>query len=54
MVTEVTQAACDVFMQSSYAKQFGVEKFVIEGEMASDKKASWGNAKEPHGVQVMA
>jgi NADP-dependent 3-hydroxy-3-methylglutaryl-CoA reductase len=54
MVTIATQTACDLFMQSSVAKEFGVEDFVIEGEMASDKKASWGNVKEPRGVQVMA
>ncbi|KAH8696928.1 hydroxymethylglutaryl-coenzyme A reductase-domain-containing protein [Phaeosphaeriaceae sp. PMI808] len=30
------------------------QDFVIEGETASDKKASWGNVMEPRGVQVLA
>jgi NADP-dependent 3-hydroxy-3-methylglutaryl-CoA reductase len=54
MVTIATQEACDRFLQTNAAKELGVKDFVIEGEMASDKKASWGNVKEPRGVQVMA
>ena len=54
MVTIATQAACNRFLQSQTAKELGVKDFVIEGEMASDKKASWGNVKEPRGVQVLA
>jgi hydroxymethylglutaryl-CoA reductase len=53
MVTIATQEACDRFLQTDTAKDLGVKDFVIEGEMASDKKASWGNVKEPRGVQVM-
>jgi NADP-dependent 3-hydroxy-3-methylglutaryl-CoA reductase len=54
MVTIATQKACDRFMGTDTAKELGVRDFVIEGEMASDKKASWGNAKQPRGVQVLA
>ncbi|KAF1346412.1 hypothetical protein EJ07DRAFT_160488 [Lizonia empirigonia] len=36
------------------ARDLGVKDFVIEGELASDKKASWGNVKEPREVQVVA
>ena len=54
MVTIATQEACDRFLHTAAAKQMGVKDLVIEGEMASDKKASWGNVKEPRGVQVLA
>ncbi|PVH92248.1 hydroxymethylglutaryl-CoA reductase [Periconia macrospinosa] len=54
MVTIATQEACDRFLQTNTAKELGVCDFIIEGEMASDKKASWGNVKEPRGVQVIA
>ena len=54
MVTIATQEACDRFLHTAAAKQVGVKDLVIEGEMASDKKASWGNVKEPRGVQVLA
>jgi hydroxymethylglutaryl-CoA reductase len=54
MVTIATQRACDLFLESEAAKEPGVRAFAIEGEMASDKKASWGNVKEPRGMQVMA
>jgi NADP-dependent 3-hydroxy-3-methylglutaryl-CoA reductase len=54
MVTIATQEVCDRFMTTEVAKELGVKEFVIEGELASDKKASWGNVKEPRGVQVIA
>ncbi|KAF2818224.1 substrate-binding domain of hmg-CoA reductase [Ophiobolus disseminans] len=54
MVTIATQRACDLFLESDAARELGVRGFVIEGEMSSDKKASWGNVKEPRGMQVMA
>lgn len=54
MVTIATQEACDRFLQTATAKEMGLKEFLIEGEMASDKKASWGNVKEPRGVQVLA
>ena len=54
MVTIATQAACDGFLATHVAKQLGVRDFVIEGDMASDKKASWRNATYARGVQVLA
>jgi NADP-dependent 3-hydroxy-3-methylglutaryl-CoA reductase len=54
MVTIATQRACDLFLESDAAEELEVRGIAIEGEMASDKKASWGNAKEPRGIQVMA
>ncbi|KZM21976.1 Hydroxymethylglutaryl-CoA reductase (NADPH) [Ascochyta rabiei] len=54
MVTIATQAACDDFLASDAAQELGVRDFVIEGDMASDKKGSWRNAMEPRGVQVLA
>ncbi|KAF1345634.1 substrate-binding domain of hmg-CoA reductase [Lizonia empirigonia] len=45
MVTIATQVACDRFLATDAARDLGVEDFVIEGELASHKKASWGNVK---------
>ncbi|KAF2998131.1 hypothetical protein E8E13_001097 [Curvularia kusanoi] len=54
MVTIATQVGCDRFLASDLAKELGVKDFIIEGDMASDKKASWRNAMEPRGCQVLA
>lgn len=54
MVTIATQEVCDWFWHTAAAKETGVNDLVIEGEMASDKKPSWGNVKEARGVQVLA
>lgn len=54
MVTIATQTACDRFLGSEAAREFGVRDFIIEGDMASDKKASWRNAMEARGCQVLA
>lgn len=54
MVIIATQRACDRFLATDTARDLGVKDFVIEGELASDKKALWGNVKEPRGVQVVA
>lgn len=54
MVTIATQAACDRFLKTDAAKALGVKDFIIEGDMASDKKASWGNVRDPRGVRVVA
>ncbi|PSN58529.1 hydroxymethylglutaryl-CoA reductase [Corynespora cassiicola Philippines] len=54
MVTIATQEACDRFVETGLADELGVKGFVIEGEMASDKKPSWGNVKDPRGVEVVA
>ncbi|KAJ4993971.1 3-hydroxy-3-methylglutaryl-coenzyme A reductase [Stagonosporopsis vannaccii] len=54
MVTIATQRACDVFLASGVAEEMGVVDFFIEGDVASDKKASWRNMEEPRGCQVLA
>jgi hydroxymethylglutaryl-CoA reductase len=54
MVTIATQTACNQFLATDAARDLGVKNFVIEGDMASDKKTSWGNVKELRGVQVVA
>lgn len=54
MVTIATQRACDQFLASNAADEMGVVDFFIEGDMASDKKASWSNVMEPRGCQVLA
>ncbi|KAH8727422.1 putative hmg-CoA reductase [Phaeosphaeriaceae sp. PMI808] len=53
MVTIATQQVCDSFMVSDTAQRLHVRDIIIEGQMASDKKPSWGNVKEPRGVQVI-
>ncbi|KAJ4330209.1 hypothetical protein N0V87_010191 [Didymella glomerata] len=54
MVTIATQKACDRFLARDTAKELGVRDFVIDGDMASDKKASMRNAVETRGCQVLA
>jgi NADP-dependent 3-hydroxy-3-methylglutaryl-CoA reductase len=54
MVTIATQKACDRFLASDMAQELGIKDFVIEGDMASDKKASARNALEARGCQVLA
>lgn len=54
MVTIATQRACDMFLASGGAGEMGVVDFFIEGDVASDKKASWRNVVQPRGCQVLA
>ncbi|KAH6616396.1 hmg-CoA reductase [Boeremia exigua] len=54
MVTIATQAACDSFLASHAARGYEIVDFFIEGDAASDKKASWRNVAEPRGCQVLA
>ena len=54
MATLATHAACTAFLKSEDAKEAGIVGFQIEGQMASDKKASWGNVFAPRGVEVIA
>ncbi|KAJ4382373.1 hypothetical protein N0V86_002708 [Didymella sp. IMI 355093] len=54
MVTIATQKACDRFLASDTARELGVKDFIIDGDMASDKKASMRNALEARGCQVLA
>ncbi|KAL5401417.1 hypothetical protein PMIN03_011531 [Paraphaeosphaeria minitans] len=53
MVTIATQRACEWLMESSKAQELRIRDIIIEGQMASDKKPSWGNVKELRGVQVV-
>ena len=54
MVSIATQQICDSLMQSPLAQELRLQDIIIEGQMASDKKPSWGNVKEPRGVRVLA
>ncbi|KAF4976720.1 hypothetical protein FZEAL_6656 [Fusarium zealandicum] len=52
MVTKATNYACRMLRQT-YGDKFSIKDFVIEGQLASDKKPSWGNVNGSRGVQVM-
>jgi hydroxymethylglutaryl-CoA reductase len=52
MVTKATQHACQK-LQSSFAQKYNIRGFLIEGQLASDKKPSWGNVKSPRGVETL-
>lgn len=54
MVTLATHAACNAFLQSEAADKAGIVQWQIDGQMSSDKKASWGNVFGPRGVEVIA
>ncbi|KAE8144467.1 hydroxymethylglutaryl-CoA reductase [Aspergillus avenaceus] len=51
MVTFATQHACDWLQNSSLAAELNIKGFLIEGNMTSDKKPSWGSVKESRGVE---
>ncbi|CCF34989.1 hydroxymethylglutaryl-CoA reductase [Colletotrichum higginsianum] len=53
MVTKATKHACDMLL-SLCRVEFSIREFLIEGNVSSDKKPSWGNVKTPRGVEVMA
>lgn len=52
MVTKATKHACDM-LREKYETKFFFRDFLIEGQLASDKSASWGNVKTPRGVEVL-
>jgi NADP-dependent 3-hydroxy-3-methylglutaryl-CoA reductase len=54
MVTIATHRACQDFLASTASKDLGITDFQIEGQFSSDKKLSWGNVKDPRGVEVIA
>jgi NADP-dependent 3-hydroxy-3-methylglutaryl-CoA reductase len=54
MVTIATHSACKDFLASSAGKDSDIVDFLIEGQFSSDKKLSWGNIKDPRGVEVLA
>ncbi|KAF5707897.1 hydroxymethylglutaryl-coenzyme A reductase [Fusarium mundagurra] len=53
MVTKATQHACEM-LRHSLADEFSIQGFLIEGQMASDKKPLWGNVKKARGVETLA
>ncbi|PWY72951.1 nad-binding domain of hmg-CoA reductase [Aspergillus heteromorphus CBS 117.55] len=53
MVTIATQRAC-AWVLTNLADEYNIKNFYIEGQMASEKKASWGNVKVARGVEVTA
>ncbi|KAK2023010.1 hydroxymethylglutaryl-CoA reductase [Colletotrichum zoysiae] len=53
MTTIATHKALSDFMNSPAAAEYRVVGFQLEGQMASDKKMSWGNVLEPRGVQTL-
>jgi NADP-dependent 3-hydroxy-3-methylglutaryl-CoA reductase len=54
MVTIATHRACQDFLASTASKVLEIIDFQIEGQFSSDKKLSWGNVKDPRGVEVIA
>ncbi|KAJ5291831.1 substrate-binding domain of hmg-CoA reductase [Penicillium angulare] len=53
MVTIATQKACDELRESLRGGKHKVKHFMIEGQLASDKKPSWGSVKNCRGVEVI-
>lgn len=54
MVTIATHRAFQDFLQSNSSKHLGIVDFQVEGQFSFVKKLSWGNVKEPRGIEVMA
>ncbi|KAA8641440.1 hypothetical protein EYZ11_002252 [Aspergillus tanneri] len=54
MVSKATQHACEMLRNSKCGKKFQIKDFIIEGQLASDKKPSWGNVQRPRGVEALA
>src|SRR5690242_3379475 len=48
------RAICFLLAAGRGAGEMGVVDFFIEGDVASDKKASWRNVVQPRGCQVLA
>ncbi|PYH89596.1 substrate-binding domain of hmg-CoA reductase [Aspergillus ellipticus CBS 707.79] len=53
MVTIATERAC-AWVLKTVAGEYNIKNFYIEGQMASEKKASWGNVKTARGLEVTA
>ncbi|RSL75874.1 hypothetical protein CEP52_017820, partial [Fusarium oligoseptatum] len=51
MVTKATQYACDM-LRELFADEYQIRDFFIKGQLASDKKPSWGNVMNTRGVEV--
>ncbi|CAI6091405.1 unnamed protein product [Clonostachys chloroleuca] len=53
MVSKATKHACDQ-LRSLYGDNYSIKDWVVEGNLSSDKKPSWGNVKDARGVEVVA
>ncbi|PYH76917.1 substrate-binding domain of hmg-CoA reductase [Aspergillus uvarum CBS 121591] len=53
MVTIATQRCC-AWLMETYAAQYQIKRVSLDGQMASEKKPSWGNVQTPRGVEVTA
>ncbi|RAH43504.1 substrate-binding domain of hmg-CoA reductase [Aspergillus brunneoviolaceus CBS 621.78] len=53
MVSIATQRCC-VWLMETYAAQYKIKRFYVDGQMSSEKKPSWGNVVTPRGVEVTA
>ncbi|KAH8429509.1 hydroxymethylglutaryl-CoA reductase [Aspergillus melleus] len=54
MVSFATETACAWLMKSTFASEFQIRDFCEEGQMSSEKKASWGHVTTSRGVEVIA
>ncbi|KAJ5745464.1 hydroxymethylglutaryl-coenzyme A reductase family protein [Penicillium odoratum] len=54
MVTFATEKVCEHFAASSAAQKLKLQRFFIEGMLATEKSLSWGNILRSRGVAVMA
>lgn len=52
-VSVAAQRCCDNFTHSDAARQLQLQKVIVEGQMTSDKKGSWGNVMQPRGVRAV-
>lgn len=53
LASAATQRCCDNFMLSNQAQELQLQKVIVEGQMTSDKKASWGNVMQTRGVSAV-
>ena len=53
MVSIATQSVCDWLLASSQEMKLHITGAFIEGNMAPDKKPSWGTVSSPRGVEVV-
>lgn len=53
MTTIATYEACQHFLKH-HKEKFKISGFMVEGQMASDKKLSWENVSNPRGVRTVA
>ncbi|OQE06862.1 hypothetical protein PENVUL_c016G03146 [Penicillium vulpinum] len=54
MVSIATQRACDWLLDSTQDLGLNITRILIEGNVAPNKKPSWGAVDSPRGVEVVA